>query len=75
MELESPSARASHVNINTSPTKSLNWYSLQASDLKECRLEVKEDGVHAPRTKSLLQSHISNLNNPKDWRDICLLAC
>ena len=26
---------------------------------------MKEDGIHAPWTKSLLQSHIANLNTPK----------
>ena len=42
--------------------------------LKELRQVVKEDGIHAPWTKSLLQSHITNLNTPQDWRDICRSA-
>ena len=73
-ELENQSTHAYPVNINPSQNRPLNWYPLQASDLKELRQAVKEDGIHAPWTKSLLQSHIANLNTPQDWRDICCSA-
>ncbi|XP_076779871.1 uncharacterized protein LOC143438151 [Arvicanthis niloticus] len=62
------------VNIHPTRTKPLKWHPIQASDLKELRQAVKEDGIHAPWTKSLLQSHIANLNTPQDWRDICRSA-
>ena len=70
-KLENLTAQAYTVNINPNQNRPLNWYPLQASYLKELRQAVKEDGTHAPWTKSLLQSHIANLNTPQDWRDIC----
>ena len=71
MELENQTTQAYPVNINPSQNRPLNWYPLQASDLKKLRQAVKEDGIHAPWTKSLLLSHIANFNNPQDWRDTC----
>ena len=73
-ELKTQTTQAFPVNINPSRIKPLTQYPLQASDLKELRQEVKEDGIFAPWTKSLLQSHIANLNTPQDWRDICCSA-
>jgi hypothetical protein len=61
-ELKTQTTQAFPVNINPSRIKPLTQYPLQASDLKELRQEVKEDGIFAPWTKSLLQSHIANLN-------------
>jgi hypothetical protein len=63
-KLKSQTSQEFPVNINPSQNKPFNWYPLQASDLKELRQAVKEDGIHAPWTKFLLQSHIANLNPP-----------
>lgn len=49
----------------------LAWYPFPASDLKELRQAVREDGIHAPWTKSILQSLNHALITPQDWRDIC----
>jgi hypothetical protein len=44
-KLKSQTVQAFQVNINPSRNKPLNWYPLQASDLKELRQAVKD---HAP---------------------------
>ena len=56
------------LDIHTTWSKPLNCYTYQTGDLKELRQAIKEDDIHAPWTKSLLQSQIITLNMPKDWQ-------
>ena len=46
-KLKTQTAQTFPVNVNPSQNKPLSWYPLQASDLKELRQAVKEDGIHA----------------------------
>ena len=54
----SPEIQEILVNVHTTQTKPPNWYPYQAGDLKERRQAIKDDGMHAPWTKSLFQSQV-----------------
>lgn len=58
------------VNLVPNRQKPSSWYPYAVSDLKELKIAIREDGVHSPWTKSILQGYLQSLNTPQDWRGI-----